>query len=568
MAALASAAPKRPPSLGMTPTDAMGRMDTAVVGNKHCETPNINHLAALETRFNDYYPTKRGYDEVTTMPIRESMKSHRDHKLKKNWVAIATMARTRLVAYGKGASRSQQAKAETISGEYGATYPNVRSDRFVFKAIILPDRKWLDFEMRVVRPNTGGPFPVVFYMHGDAWATGSNALNLIFKRIGLVGGKLSAVAAQLTAECICCDGTNGLYGAYDIGKGWFGRGDYAGTTDAEMKHASAIHLIKETAPDTFLCHCMADTTIDIRQSYRYAEATRNNGGNAEALAYPEVGHGFFNKNPYETSTTQVLLAHTPYVFGLPDKKPLPSANLLPAKEGEHPAVVPTARETNGKKWLSDRLDAVAKELRTRDLSKVRTLFLGDSITQDWLTEGAAFWRDSFADALNLGVAGDRTEHVLYRLEAKSEGGMGELDDPHLDPKVIVLMIGTNNLFSQRPDQIIAGINAVVARLRMLRPHARLVLCSILPVSKAELNETVVVPINRVIKGLREDPAVEWLDLYPKFVDENGVQRGGLFRDGVHPTEAGYRIWRNELEKLLGKMVKAGSKERVFLRPRH
>ncbi|VGO21894.1 alpha/beta hydrolase [Pontiella sulfatireligans] len=288
-------------------------------------------------------------------------------------------------AFGKGTWEEQQARAEEISAEYQAMNPAVSSERFVFKTVALPDGSKLDLDMRVVRPKQGGPFPVVFFVHGGAWATGSKAqfthesfvladqgiagvrmeyrwkskgakypeaigdvmdaidfvrqrakeLNLDFTRVGLAGGSagghLSAIAAQLTPECICYDGYNGLFDAYERNGGKFGGGDYTGTTEAEKKKASAIYLIKTPPPDTFLYHGTADTTVVIEQAYRFAEAIRAKGGNAEVLAYEGAGHAFFNKEPYQTASTQALLDHTSYLFGLTDQRPDLSKYKLPPK---------------------------------------------------------------------------------------------------------------------------------------------------------------------------------------------------------------------------------------------
>ncbi|MCF7818002.1 MAG: hypothetical protein K9M54_08980 [Kiritimatiellales bacterium] len=213
----------------------------------------------------------------------------------------------------------------------------------------------------------------------------------------------------------------------------------------------------------------------------------------------------------------------------------------------NPAVIPVPRATEGKAWLADRYTQLKTELGTRDLSKVELLFVGDSITQGWLKEGAESWTASFSGApnhaLNLGVAGDRTEHVLYRLLSAADGGMGNLDDPRLKPKIIVLMIGTNNLFNNPPDEIIEGVVAVCDRLRELEPQARIILCSILPTKDDERNRTLVVPVNRQLQTLAK---VQWLDLYPTFVNESGLQRSDFFRDGLHPNADGYRVWRDLL----------------------
>ncbi|MGE4490461.1 MAG: sugar-binding domain-containing protein, partial [Kiritimatiellales bacterium] len=213
----------------------------------------------------------------------------------------------------------------------------------------------------------------------------------------------------------------------------------------------------------------------------------------------------------------------------------------------NPAVVSVPRETEGKAWLTDRLKQLQAELDSRDLSKVELLFVGDSITQHWLADGRSLWKESFGGApyyaLDLGVAGDRTEHVLYRLQSAGDGGMGNLDSPELKPKTIVLMIGTNNLFQHQPDQIIEGISAVLNRLHELEPQARIILCSVLPTKDNDRNRNRVIPVNRAIQSLEN---MKWLDLYSAFTDENGEQRAEFFKDGVHLNESGYRIWRDRL----------------------
>lgn len=294
------------------------------------------------------------------------------------------------LSFAKGTWEEQQARAEEISAEYQSKYPNVHSDRIVFKTVELPDGSELDLDFRIVRPKTGGPFPVVFFVHGGAWATGSKAqfthesyvladngiagvrmeyrwksqgakypeaigdvmdaidfvrqrakeLDLDFTRVGLAGGSagghLSAIAAQLTPECICYDGFNGLFDAFDRGISHFGGGDYTGTTEKEKKAASAIYNIKQPPPDTFLYHGTEDHTVHIDVARRFAEAIRKKGGNAELLVYEGVGHAFFNKDPYQTATTAALLAHTSYVFGLSEKKPVLSDYALPPKIAKVP----------------------------------------------------------------------------------------------------------------------------------------------------------------------------------------------------------------------------------------
>ena len=278
---------------------------------------------------------------------------------------------------GLGSWEQQQMWADGQTQGYAANRPQVRSDRFIFKTISLPDGSTLELDLRLERPKSGGPFPVMFFVHGGAWATGSKAhfchqsfslaengiagvrleyrwkshggvftnvmedvldsidfirqcaddLNIDFSRVGLAGGSagghLSAIAAQLTPECICYDGFEGLYDAIDRGNSRFGGGDFTGTTNEEKERASALYVLRENPPDTFLYHGTADRTIDVTQSYRFAEAIRKKGACADVLVYEGAEHSFFGKEPYLSKTTQALLDHVRYVFGLRECRPDP-----------------------------------------------------------------------------------------------------------------------------------------------------------------------------------------------------------------------------------------------------
>jgi alpha-L-fucosidase len=137
-----------------------------------------------------------------------------------------------------------------------------------------------------------------------------------------------------------------LFDAFNRDGSRFGGGDYTGTTEKEKKAASALYNIKTPPPDTFLYHGTADTTIDIRQSYRFAAALRKKGGAAEVLVYEGAGHAFCNKEPYLTATTEALLAHTSNVFGLTDKEPVLSDYILSAETSTR--IVPDPMEASAR----------------------------------------------------------------------------------------------------------------------------------------------------------------------------------------------------------------------------
>ncbi len=209
-------------------------------------------------------------------------------------------------------------------------------------------------------------------------------------------------------------------------------------------------------------------------------------------------------------------------------------------------------------WVQARYRAIETDLADGvALDKVRVLFVGDSITQFYAGEDdasqAIAWRAAYTDvtspncALNLGVAGDRTENLLYRLLPKSEGGLGHLDDPRLQPQIIVLMIGINNTWSSTQDIVgltVEGQLAVIRRLRALRPGAAIVVNSLLPTNQRAHDRDWVEPINRRLaaEAKKAESGVIWLDLYPAFLRADGSGNPALFKDGVHPNAQGYARW--------------------------
>lgn len=225
-------------------------------------------------------------------------------------------------------------------------------------------------------------------------------------------------------------------------------------------------------------------------------------------------------------------------------------------------------------YWQERQRAIAAALAdTASLPSYRLVFIGDSITDFWLLganpwvagqrNGRAVWDESFAGgdptykALNLGISGDRTEHILHRLLPRASGGLGELDPPTLDPDYVVVMAGINNSWgAEAPasDSIVAGVMAIVDAVHARKPHARIVLQSLLPTDQEPRNRDVVRPVNDRLADIVGRPPyssfARFLDLYPAFVDAQGAQVTRYFNDGLHPNEAGYRRWRDVLMRLL------------------
>jgi lysophospholipase L1-like esterase len=114
-------------------------------------------------------------------------------------------------------------------------------------------------------------------------------------------------------------------------------------------------------------------------------------------------------------------------------------------------------------------------------------------------------------------------------------------------------VGINNSSAPEApvaDSVYAGVLAVMRALHARKPQARLLLQSLLPTSEPGRDGAVVRPVNARLAELARSPEfagfTTWLDLYPAFVDAQGRQDARLFLDGLHPSEAGYRVWRDRL----------------------
>ncbi len=234
------------------------------------------------------------------------------------------------------------------------------------------------------------------------------------------------------------------------------------------------------------------------------------------------------------------------------------------------SVTPTARVEYWQKRLVEIDHTLQDQAWVR---RVKLVFIGDSITDFWTMDedlwvpgkwhGATIWNDTFTGrdpklfGLDLGISGDRTEHILYRLLPKAKGGLGELDTPALEPDYLIIMAGINNSWapeSEEVQSIIDGVKAVVAAAHRAKPNAKIILQSLLPTPDGRKNQEVVLPVNAALEAAaanhRLDGDVVFLDLYSGFVDSSGGQIGTLFVDGLHPNREGYRIWRDRLTPTL------------------
>jgi lysophospholipase L1-like esterase len=181
--------------------------------------------------------------------------------------------------------------------------------------------------------------------------------------------------------------------------------------------------------------------------------------------------------------------------------------------------------------------------------EVDLLFLGDSITAGWDGERAV-WDRHYGPrrAASFGIGGDRTQHVLWRIDH------GELDG--IKPKVVVLMIGTNNLGTDTPAEIADGITAIVRLVREKLPETKILLLGIFPRSRNPNDPARIrlQAINARVARLDDGKSVKYLDLGRHFLNEDGTLSPDIMPDYLHLSRRGYRIWADAMEPLLWEML--------------
>ncbi len=215
-----------------------------------------------------------------------------------------------------------------------------------------------------------------------------------------------------------------------------------------------------------------------------------------------------------------------------------------AEAKDNTAIKPAPRDQN---WVKrhEGFVEIAKK------GGVDLLFLGDSITDGWRGGGKAVWEKNFAPlkAANFGIGGDRTEHVLWRLQH------GELDG--IKPKLAVLMIGTNNLGANQDGEIADGIKAIVDELHKQTPETKLLLLGIFPrgMKADDPARDRIKHINSIIAKLDNGQVVKYLDIGDKFLEADGSLPKSIMPDALHPNAKGYEIWAEAIAPTVREMLK-------------
>ncbi len=199
--------------------------------------------------------------------------------------------------------------------------------------------------------------------------------------------------------------------------------------------------------------------------------------------------------------------------------------------------------------------------------EAQLVFLGDSITQGWEAGGKVdkegqkqpgpkdIWDAAWGQykPANFGIGGDRTEHVLWRLDNGNFDG--------LKPKLVVLMIGTNNTGHRKaeepPQQTADGVKAIIDRLAKKCPDTKVLLLGIFPRGEKPEDKLRVhnAKINELLAKLADGKKVTYTDIGKKFLQEDGTLTKEIMPDLLHLSAKGYQIWADALKDQVAALMK-------------
>jgi beta-glucosidase len=217
------------------------------------------------------------------------------------------------------------------------------------------------------------------------------------------------------------------------------------------------------------------------------------------------------------------------------------------------AVIPT-NKLEYKGWR-ERHEKIMTKVKSSD---PQLIMIGNSITHNIDRPDRKIFWDQYLnelDAVNLGISGDRTENVIWRLQN------GAIDG--INPKVATLMIGTNNtdgnhyLVINTPEEIAEGIWKICTLLREKLPDTEIVLLGILPYGyKPNHKDELGKATNKIIsKFPKKDSKIHYYDLGYLFITEEGKVKRELMPDYLHPNIEGEKLVLGVLDPVISELLK-------------
>jgi platelet-activating factor acetylhydrolase IB subunit beta/gamma len=187
-----------------------------------------------------------------------------------------------------------------------------------------------------------------------------------------------------------------------------------------------------------------------------------------------------------------------------------------------------------------------KILGMKDEFDIQLVFLGDSLTRRW-EDNLDLWNKFFSsyNAANFGVGGDCLENIKWRILN------GELDG--INPKIIILLAGTNNLDKDSEETIVKGIREIAEIIRRKLKNTRIVILGLLPRYNIETGINYARKIGRInglMDSLLAHSGIMYRDIGKDLPNEHGVVSDTIMPDGLHLNRNGYEIIGPKLRRII------------------
>ena len=167
----------------------------------------------------------------------------------------------------------------------------------------------------------------------------------------------------------------------------------------------------------------------------------------------------------------------------------------------------------------------------------RLVFVGDSLTELWRWDETWKAFDKY-NAANLGIGGDKTQNLLWRLDHGEVGA--------LDPEAVVLLIGTNNFghLDHSAEEVFEGTRRIVEKLLQVFPRAKLLLMGVFPCQQEADHpfRERIKKTNARTAALADGDRIRFLDIGKELLESDGSISQTIMEDYLHLTPKGYRIW--------------------------
>jgi beta-glucosidase len=221
-----------------------------------------------------------------------------------------------------------------------------------------------------------------------------------------------------------------------------------------------------------------------------------------------------------------------------------AVTIVSAAFGTNTAIAPVSKAGNAT-WMARHLAMNARAQQ----GHVDLIYVWDSIVEYYERQGKDTWDRYYAPrrALNLGISGDRTQHVLWRLDHGNLAG--------ISPTLAIVMIGQNNGGRNTADEIGAGVTAVVQHIRAKLPTTKILLLAIFPRrAKPTQERAVLAHASRIAAELADNHTIFYRDINQIFLRPDWTIPAELMPDFEHPSAKGYRLWAEALEPAVAALM--------------